>query len=83
MPPGGLLRLNVVGDFFEANGAPDTAYIEACNAVAAARPDIKIIAYTHAWRRLAPAMFTFPVNASCENAQDATEALAKGCKRSW
>ena len=78
MPHGGLLRLNVVGDFLEANGVPDTAYIDACNQVASARPDVKIIAYTHAWRRLTPAMFTFPVNASCENAQDAAEALAEG-----
>jgi len=38
MPHGGLLRLNVVGDFLEATGAPDTAYIAACNAVATRRP---------------------------------------------
>ena len=32
IPRNGLLRLNVVGDFLNANGAPDAAYIEACNA---------------------------------------------------
>ena len=78
IPRNGLLRLNVVGDFLAANGEPDAAYIDACNHVASARPDIKIIAYTHAWRSLSPAMFAFPVNASCENAQDAEKALAEG-----
>jgi hypothetical protein len=78
MPRGGLLRLNVVGDFLDANGEPDAAYIDACNQVAAARPDVKIIAYTHAWRNLSPALFAFPVNASCEDAQDAEKALAEG-----
>ena len=32
MPRNGLLRLNVVGDFLAANGKPDAAYIDACNA---------------------------------------------------
>ena len=48
IPRNGLLRLNVVGDFLAVNGEPDAAYIDACNRVASARPDVKIIAYTHA-----------------------------------
>ena len=78
MPRGGLLRLNVVGDFLAANGEPGAAYIDACNHVASARPDVKIIAYSHAWRTLAPTLFVFAVNASCESAENAKLALAAG-----
>jgi hypothetical protein len=78
MKPRALLRLNVVGDFLRADGTPDTEYIDAANELHAARPDVRIIAYTHAWRVLSPGMFAFPVNASCETAEDVTSALAAG-----
>ena len=42
------------------------------------RPDVKIIAYTHAWGGLSPEMFNFGVNASCETLADLAEALAAG-----
>lgn len=78
MPQDYVLRLNVSGDFLTVNGSPDIAYIAACNAVATARPDVTIIAYTHAWRVLSPDMFTFTVAASCESGADIAEAIAEG-----
>lgn len=78
MPHGYVLRLNVSGDFLTANGTPDYAYIAAANGVHSARPDVTIIAYTHAWRTLSPGMFTFVVNASCDGPDDVVEARAAG-----
>jgi hypothetical protein len=78
IPQGGGLRLNVSGDFVLKDGSPDVDYIAACNRVATARPDVKIIAYTHAWRTLTPDLFTFGVNASCESETDVREARAAG-----
>lgn len=76
MPNG--IRFNVSGDFLGDDSEPDLAYIAACNAVADAHPDVVKIAYTHAWRVLDPAMFTFTVNASCETTEEAVEAVAAG-----
>jgi hypothetical protein len=78
LEPGQGLRLNVAGDFLAADGTPDVEYIDACNAVAEARPDVKIIAYTHAWRILSPSLFSFGVNASCDTDADIAEARAAG-----
>ena len=78
LPQGGGLRLNVAGDFLLPDGSPDVDYIAACNAVASARPDVRIIAYTHAWRTLTPDLFTFGVNASCESEADVAAARAAG-----
>lgn len=78
MPRDYTLRLNVSGDFLTETGSPDVAYIAACNAVATARPDVTLIAYTHAWRVLSPDMFTFTVAASCETADDIGDAIAAG-----
>ncbi len=72
------LRLNVSGDFLDVNGEPDRDYIDAVNHVATERPDVKIIAYTHAWRILSPSDFVFGVNASCESAAEVAEARAAG-----
>lgn len=72
------LRLNVSGDFLADDGTPDLDYIAAVNHVAAFRPDVKIIAYTHAWRILDPKMFVFGVNASCDTDADIAEARAAG-----
>jgi hypothetical protein len=78
LKPGQGLRLNVSGDFLGLDGEPDVDYIDACNRVATERPDVKIIAYTHAWRTLTPSMFAFGVNASCESAAEVAEARAAG-----
>ncbi len=78
LPQGRGLRLNVSGDFLTDDGTPDHDYIAACNAVAEARPDVKMIAYTHAWRSLSADMFSFSVNASCESDDEIAEALATG-----
>lgn len=78
LKPGQGLRLNVSGDFLNEDGSPDTDYIDACNAVVAARPDVEVIAYTHAWRTLSPSMFSFGVNASCDSDEDIAEARAMG-----
>jgi hypothetical protein len=79
VPANGTIRLNVSGDFMADNdGTPDAEYIAACNDVAAARPDVTIIAYTHAWRTLTPATFAFTVNASCDNETDIADAIAAG-----
>ncbi len=72
------IRFNVVGDFVLADDSPDWEYINACNTVAEARPDVAIISYTHAWRIFKPSDFAFVVNASCETAEDAAEAIAAG-----
>lgn len=78
LPANGMLRLNVVGDFLNDAGDLDVDYVDAVNDVARARPDVTIIAYTHAWRRLSPDLFDFVVNASCETADDVDKARANG-----
>lgn len=78
LKPGQGVRLNVAGDFLTDDGTPDLEYIDACNQLATARPDCKIIAYTHAWRILDPALFAFGVNASCDTDADIAEARAAG-----
>ena len=78
LKPGQGLRLNVSGDFLAEDGTPDLEYIAACNKVATERPDVKIIAYTHAWRTMSPSDFAFGVNASCDTDADIVEARAAG-----
>lgn len=78
MKEAGAIRLNVSGDFLDDNEMPDWKYIGACNELATLRPDVKFIAYTHAWRQLSPADFKFTVNASCETPEDLTEAILGG-----
>lgn len=78
LPQGGAVRLNVAGDFLLEDGTPDVEYIDAVNAVADARPDVRFIAYTHAWRVLSPDLFRFGVNASCESDDDVITARAAG-----
>lgn len=75
---GSAVRLNVSGDFLNDQELPDQPYIDACNALAALRPDLCFISYTHAWRQLSPADFGFTVNASCETPADVAEAISKG-----
>ena len=78
VPYGGLIRLNVSGDFLDEDGSPDMAYIEATNDVARARPDVTFIAYTHAWRVLSPDLFEYTVAASCDSLADIYDAYASG-----
>jgi len=75
--PNGV-RFNVSGDFLLEDGTPDLEYINACNKVVEAHPGILAISYTHAWRTLSPAMFAFPVNASCDTLGDVATAVALG-----
>ncbi len=72
------VRFNVVGDFALADGSLDVDYVNACNALAEARPEVKIIAYTHMWRTLTPDVFSFVCNASCETPEQVAEAVAAG-----
>lgn len=79
LPSPYVLRLNVSGDFLGPDGRPDLEYIAAVNAFAAARPDVTIIGYSHAWRQLRPDMFVgYSVAASCDTADDIAEAIAAG-----
>lgn len=78
LPADRLIRWNVSGDYLAADGRPDHAYIDATNAAAAGRPRGSVIAYTHAWRTLEPAMFGYVVNASCDTPADILEARARG-----
>lgn len=78
VPPNGSIRFNVSGDFLSEDGTLDADYVDACNYVADTRPDIKIIAYTHAWRQIDRSVFHFSVNASCESLADLVEALDLG-----
>lgn len=78
MPRGGWLRLNVSGDFLTDDGTPDAEYIDAVNHLARKRPDVRILAYTHAWRILTPDTFAFVVNASCETPAELAEAQSAG-----
>jgi hypothetical protein len=74
---GDVVRLNVSGDYLLDDGTPDFEYIEVTNAIP---PYVAVLSYSHAWRRLNPAMFqdhTRP-NASCETEADVAEALAAG-----
>lgn len=78
MAHGRTFRPNIVGDFNRADGTTDTEYIAACNAVADARPDVRVFAYTHEWRRIPRASFRFTVRASCETVDDVRAAHALG-----
>jgi len=78
IPKGGTLRLNVSGDFLGEDGRLDRDYAAACNSLAITRPDVTIIAYTHAWRKLSPKDFDFTVNASCDTPADVADAIAAG-----
>jgi len=74
--PARMIRLNVAGDYLLEDGTPDHAYIEATNH--AHRQSV--LSYTHAWRRLDPAMFhskTRP-NASCDSVEGVREAIEAG-----
>jgi hypothetical protein len=72
------VRFNVVGDYLDADGLPDMAYIEATNHVARSLPAGRVIAYTHAWQRMRPEWFAYPVNASCDTPADIAAARAAG-----
>ncbi len=78
LDPGQGLRLNVSGDFLTDAGDLDQEYVDVVNALVRARPDVRVIAYTHAWRTLDPSSFAFGVNASCETTADVAEARKKG-----
>jgi hypothetical protein len=78
LPRGGWLRLNVSGDFLTDDGTLDTDYVDACNELVRRRPDLNVLAYTHAWRQLDPAVFDFTVNASCETPAELEAARAAG-----
>lgn len=78
VPSGSLIRWEVSGDVVNPSGSPDTRYIEMTNRVAIERPDIRHIRFTHAWRKLAPEMFAYPVNASCETPADVKQAIEHG-----
>jgi hypothetical protein len=72
------VRFNVVGDYLQADGSPDRDYIAATNDVARELPRGQVIAYTHAWERLDPDWFAYPVNASCDTPADILRARAAG-----
>jgi len=87
IPHGATMRLHVSGDVLrdgDANGSDtlDVAYLDALITGAESRPDITFYGYTHAWRLIDRARFTFPanfvLNASCDTAEDVTDARAAG-----
>jgi hypothetical protein len=78
IPHGGTFRVGVVGDFLTSDGTLDEAYVADIAYVAYMRPDITIIAYTHAWRTLTPDAFPFAVSASCDSPRDISDAVAAG-----
>lgn len=79
VPQNGILRWEVSGDVVLPDGVTiDHEYIAQTNRFVAARPDVRVIRYSHAWRQMSPEMFAYPVNASCETLQDISEARAAG-----
>lgn len=76
-PPRSAIRFNVTGDVVLDDDV-DFDHIEWLNDFARQRPDAKPILYSHAWRRLDPGWFDFPVNASCETVEDVRKARALG-----
>jgi hypothetical protein len=78
VPDGGMVRLNVVGDYLTFSGAVDHAYIDATNTLSGR--GVKVLSYTHAWRIMQASWFeddTRP-QASCETLADCAEAIAAG-----
>lgn len=75
--PPRAIRFNVTGDFFRADGTPDTEYIAETNATATSR-DWVAWSYTHGWRKLDPTAFDYVVRASCETPAEVEEAQAAG-----
>jgi hypothetical protein len=71
------IRFNVVGDYFNEDGTPDTEYIADTNFVAKARKWVAI-SYTHGWKRLVPSMFDYVVRASCQSREELQDAHARG-----
>lgn len=75
---GDVIRVNVVGDYLNADGTPDFAYINVINE--AANRGVIVLAYTHAWRSLSPDLFVDAARpqASCDNPADVSAARAAG-----
>lgn len=74
------IRLNVSGDFFQAD-EKDNEYIDEIIKGAALRPEIKIFSYTHAPKRLGKELNeveNITVNASCDSEEDLLENLNNG-----
>lgn len=87
MPHGALMRLHVSGDVMTNEGrngsmTVDVAYLDAIIEGAKRRPDMTFYGYTHAWRLIDRARFSFPanltLNASCDTQSDVDEARALG-----
>lgn len=73
---GDTIRVNVVGDYL-MDGLVDMDYIDALNTI----PEtVKVLSYTHAWRKMKPSMFADHVRpqASCETDEDVAKAKAAG-----
>lgn len=73
-----MLRWEVSGDVLRSDGSPDYDYIEATNRIADLRPDVRMIRYSHAWRKVPASAFAYVVNASCETDEDVRDATALG-----
>ena len=78
LPP--AVRFNVSGDYLDAAGRIDYQYIADTNMVAEALAPSGTVtwSYSHAWRALEPSMFSYVVRASCQSAEEASDALARG-----
>lgn len=76
-PLGGLVRHHEVGDVMR-DGRPDTRYLAQLAQLAADRPDLRHILYTHAWRELDASALPFTMNASCETREEIEDASARG-----
>jgi hypothetical protein len=81
LPKRKKVRHHVSGDFF-VNDAPDWDYIESVILGHSAREDLKGWSYTHGWRQLEAKYMNIAkslcVNASCDNEEEAVEAVAAG-----
>jgi len=78
VPDGGMVRLNVVGDYLSADGSADHDYIRATNTLSGR--GVRVLSYTHAWRDMDPAWFADDTRpqASCESVADVARAVAAG-----
>lgn len=81
LPGGKKIRHHVSGDFFK-DDEPDWKYISAMLKGHTKRPDLKGWVYTHGWRRLPSSLMNSPesltTNASCDNLEEAQEAVDQG-----
>jgi hypothetical protein len=87
VPAGSVVRIHVSGDVWrdgdgQGAGSLDVAYLQAIVDACAARPDVIVFGYTHAWKSIPRDMLSaapnLTINASCDTLADVATARAAG-----